>query len=268
MTGLINKTLWHQYHAFAEQRGWLIAEWLAQKMTLPGAHIADLGCGDGGASLHLARRGARLLALDLHPERLERLAQRAKDEQLFITVHLADINNWCSTEPFDAIILWDVLEHLTDPLALLRTCQACLKPAGFICIATPNKWSFIHLLCDPHYSLPLLAGCRRRTITRILISWLHWLPADKKDIAELFSWRELSRMMANAQLSIRWAVRDVAALAIQQPESVWNRPWHLWSVRKLVAWGVAHRMLKLMPVEPGRLSRWLVPTFYLVASRR
>jgi SAM-dependent methyltransferase len=39
---------------------------------------------------------------------------------------------------FDAITFWDVLEHLSDPLAALEKACSLLKPGGLLVISMPN----------------------------------------------------------------------------------------------------------------------------------
>ena len=41
-------------------------------------------------------------------------------------------------ESFDVITLWDVIEHLTDPMRELRESYRLLKKGGLICIHTMN----------------------------------------------------------------------------------------------------------------------------------
>jgi SAM-dependent methyltransferase len=41
-------------------------------------------------------------------------------------------------ERFDGITLSHVIEHVHDPLAVLRQCHALLKPGGWLWIETPN----------------------------------------------------------------------------------------------------------------------------------
>lgn len=43
---------------------------------------------------------------------------------------------------FDIITMWDVIEHLPDPLNVLRSCWATLKPGGLFSIITPDCSSF------------------------------------------------------------------------------------------------------------------------------
>lgn len=42
-------------------------------------------------------------------------------------------------EHFDAIILWNTLEHVQDPKKILRICNEMLKTGGVIAIEVPNK---------------------------------------------------------------------------------------------------------------------------------
>ena len=49
--------------------------------------------------------------------------------------------------PFDVITLWDVIEHLTEPAALLATLVSRLKPGGWLFIETGN-WESRRRLCE------------------------------------------------------------------------------------------------------------------------
>jgi 2-polyprenyl-3-methyl-5-hydroxy-6-metoxy-1,4-benzoquinol methylase len=45
-------------------------------------------------------------------------------------------------ESFDAIFLWDVIEHLSVPADIIRICLRALKEAGWLIIRTPNAEVF------------------------------------------------------------------------------------------------------------------------------
>jgi 2-polyprenyl-3-methyl-5-hydroxy-6-metoxy-1,4-benzoquinol methylase len=41
-------------------------------------------------------------------------------------------------ERYDAITMWDVIEHVADPIALLETSASCLRRGGILALKTPN----------------------------------------------------------------------------------------------------------------------------------
>ena len=45
-------------------------------------------------------------------------------------------------EIYDVITMWDVLEHLRDPMGVLSKCHQALKPGGFIIMSIPNLDSY------------------------------------------------------------------------------------------------------------------------------
>ena len=56
-------------------------------------------------------------------------------EKIQITVH----NDLSEAEgEFDAILMFHVVEHLTDPVETLKECYARLKPGGFLYVEVPN----------------------------------------------------------------------------------------------------------------------------------
>jgi len=45
-------------------------------------------------------------------------------------------------DSFDIITMWDVIEHLPDPMKVLKACRAKLKPGGLFSLITPDCSSF------------------------------------------------------------------------------------------------------------------------------
>lgn len=48
-------------------------------------------------------------------------------------------------EQFDVIVSDMVFEHLDDPAAVMAELRRILKPGGWICVRTPNKWGYLTL---------------------------------------------------------------------------------------------------------------------------
>jgi 2-polyprenyl-3-methyl-5-hydroxy-6-metoxy-1,4-benzoquinol methylase len=53
---------------------------------------------------------------------------------------------------FDAITLWDVLEHLHEPLASLREIRRILRPGGVLFVRVPNAASYVARMCGRYWS--------------------------------------------------------------------------------------------------------------------
>mgnify|MGYP000701767329 CR=1 FL=1 len=64
--------------------------------------------------------------------------------------------------PYDAVFCCEGIEHLGNPLRLLRDCRARLQPSGFLVVTTPNTWypqARLQFWCRGFFpSFPPLAG--------------------------------------------------------------------------------------------------------------
>ena len=93
--------------------------------------MLDLGCASGYLSDILARRGFSVTGIDLagtpHPPGIH-----------FAAVDL-DQGLPSLDGCFDYVICADVLEHLRDPLRLLRECRERLAPDGVLVASLPNS---------------------------------------------------------------------------------------------------------------------------------
>lgn len=99
--------------------------------------VIDFGCGSGGDSIDLAKRGARrVIGLDIDPEMLAIAARGAEH---------ANVADRCSfqtttSEKADAIISVDSFEHFADPAGTLRTMADLLTPGGTIYVSFGPPW--------------------------------------------------------------------------------------------------------------------------------
>lgn len=100
----------------------------------PGGRVLDVGCAVGNLPAQMRQRG--LDAVGLEP--YEHACQIAR-EHYGLEVDCAFLQDTSyPDESFDAVTLFDVLEHVHDPLGDLRKIHALLKPGGSVYIKVPN----------------------------------------------------------------------------------------------------------------------------------
>jgi SAM-dependent methyltransferase len=120
---------------------------------LPGKTILDIGAGLGGLSAELAKRGAKVIALEPARDRCALISQRLRDQAAAIAavgeaIPLADSS-------VDHIVSLQVLEHVRNPRQVIREAYRVLKPGGCFFASYENYLGFR----EPHYRvrwLPLL----------------------------------------------------------------------------------------------------------------
>ena len=94
----------------------------------------DVGCAQGHLLGELVSRGWECIGIDSNA--LDVAACRARGLnaiELDITTDLP-----ASLGSFDLVVLADVLEHLPDPLPVLRSVHSLLNPGARILISVPN----------------------------------------------------------------------------------------------------------------------------------
>ncbi len=97
--------------------------------------LLDVGC-SSGLFVHVARlAGFDALGVDIQPEVV------AQGRELF-DVPLVVGRICTGFQPkasFDVITMWDVLEHVPDPIADLAACRHLLRPNGVLLVKSPNN---------------------------------------------------------------------------------------------------------------------------------
>ena len=130
-----------EYYVFAEDEACRWARALQQYAIHilrweTGAYrrLLDVGSALGHCSALAARRGWRVVGLDVSPEAVSRSAV-----QFGLDVRAGRLEQHRQTlPPFDVVFLGDVLEHVPEPVAFMRGVHQVLSPGGVVCIDTPN----------------------------------------------------------------------------------------------------------------------------------
>lgn len=120
--------------------------------TGPQSAVLELGCGAGGtgrAALQAGKAG-RYVGIELSPTAAA-MASEHLTEVLVGDVETLDLSRLHGA--FDALVISEVLEHLTDPWTALRRLGECLKPGGRIYASSPNvaHWKVIRGLISGRF---------------------------------------------------------------------------------------------------------------------
>lgn len=101
------------------------------------ALVADLGAGTGYFSVRLAKRvpEGKVFAIDLEPDMLRYLSERARREHLSTIIPVvANPESPNIPEPVDVILVVDTYHHIDDRLAYFARLKKLLRPQGRLAI--------------------------------------------------------------------------------------------------------------------------------------
>jgi ubiquinone/menaquinone biosynthesis C-methylase UbiE len=102
----------------------------------PGFHVLDYGCGPGSYIVPLARllgESGKIYALDIHPLAIQKVKDIASKKQLAnVETILSDCQTGLSDNTLDAVLLYDIFHHLSDPDGVLKEIHRVLKPDGIL----------------------------------------------------------------------------------------------------------------------------------------
>ena len=158
------------------------SSWLQRLATLPvrnrlgglpprnglGRSLLDVGSGDGDFLRRARTAGYQVVGQEVNQ------AAVASAKEAGLDVRLGPLEE-AGFEPqsFDAVRLWHVLEHVTEPLGILKTAHSLLKSSGVLVVGVPDfdsparrlfgaRWAGLQLPFHRHHFSP---GTLRRALT-------------------------------------------------------------------------------------------------------
>lgn len=100
--------------------------------------VLDAGCGTGYGASRLAASAAFVLGIDISEETVRFAAARYGNDRIRFEA------GTCEALPvvdgsLDAVVAFEVIEHLREWRRFLSECRRVLKPSGRLIVSTPNK---------------------------------------------------------------------------------------------------------------------------------
>jgi 2-polyprenyl-3-methyl-5-hydroxy-6-metoxy-1,4-benzoquinol methylase len=114
------------------RRHLVVYEWIAARVG--GLRVVDLACGEGYGSAVLARAAAGVVGVDANPDAHEHARLRYRAPNLRFVRDMVET----FSEPCDAVVFLQTIEHVHDPGGVLENVKGMLAPGGTAYVSTPN----------------------------------------------------------------------------------------------------------------------------------
>lgn len=133
---------------------------IMERTPLAGKTIIDIGCGGGILSESMAKAGATVTGIDmskaaLNVAKLHRLESNLQIEYLLTTAEQIALER---PAYYDVVTCLEMLEHVPDPLSIIKACASLVKPSGHVFFSTINRnmKAYLFAIIGAEYLLKLL----------------------------------------------------------------------------------------------------------------
>ena len=120
--------------------------------VMPDDDVLDLGCGEGAFLRALGDRFGRTVGIDHNVAAVGRLGDAG------VEAHVAGFDDVARRETgnFDVVTAFHLLEHVDDPVGVVRAAAACVRTTGRVFVSVPNRDRSYRgdtevLDCPPHH---------------------------------------------------------------------------------------------------------------------
>lgn len=184
---------------------------LSEAGLRPGVRVLEIGSGKGRLLHHLLDQGYAARGVEVRPEFID------ESRRLFGNLPVTRVDGTAlpfADHSFDAVLSFDVFEHIADSDGHLREVRRVLAPGGQYLLQTPNKW------------------------TNVVFETIRWrsFTAWRADHCALHTYRQIGRRFARHGFAttfypipvvtdfFRWKVRrylgpaGIALLAVANPD--------------------------------------------------
>jgi 2-polyprenyl-6-hydroxyphenyl methylase / 3-demethylubiquinone-9 3-methyltransferase len=134
--------------------------YVEERAGLKDKRVLDVGCGGGLLSEAMARAGALVTGVDLAPMTIEIAELHALESGVAVNYvrQSAESHALEHVGEYEIITCMEMLEHVPDPMSVLRAMHTLVKPGGHVFLSTLNRnlKSYLLSIVGAEYVLNLL----------------------------------------------------------------------------------------------------------------
>lgn len=254
---------WERARQLSDERGKFVEELVSTKVSRQSLSILDLGSGEGGTS-NIFSENNTVISFDISLIRLIR------QNEFYPSANFSKVNGSGKFLPFknstfDLIILQDVIEHVYEIDLLLEEINRVLKVQGKIFLSTPNKYSIINLISDPHWGMPLISLLKRDTIRKYFLALFRKKEIERTDIPQLSSLNDVIRLFKNYDISLNTNFA-VEKLLEGHKGIVWSN-FHLFILKILTITRLSNFIKIISNDSFGIVNKYFTPTYYFFLNK-
>lgn len=135
-------------------------EFITQRSSLSGKNVIDIGCGGGILTESMAKIGATVTGIDMSEAALSVAQLHLHESNLKVEYIHTTAERIAAERPgqYDVVTCMEMLEHVPDPISIIRACATLVKPGGQIFLSTLNRnlKSYLFAIVGAEYVLKLL----------------------------------------------------------------------------------------------------------------
>jgi 2-polyprenyl-6-hydroxyphenyl methylase/3-demethylubiquinone-9 3-methyltransferase len=134
--------------------------WIQEHVSIAGKKVLDVGCGGGILAESMAVAGAQAKGIDLSEKALKVADLHSLETGVQVQYEYISAEDLAKKEAgqYDVVTCMEMLEHVPDPLSIIKSCAALVKPGGKVFFSTLNRnpKSYLFAIIGAEYLLRIL----------------------------------------------------------------------------------------------------------------
>ncbi len=109
-----------------------------------GNNLLDIACGDGTLTAQFCKKFKKVVGVDASGSHIRRARKNCPKAEF----HESLIENFELKEKFDTVVMLDLLEHVINPVSVLKKAASFLKKDGILIVHVPNALAVNRIIAE------------------------------------------------------------------------------------------------------------------------